>query len=246
MKIKIKIPTSWNELSQRQFEKIALLFYNTQPSLKQDKAIFKILVGAKWWQFVLIFKQYYILHQVPMRHLREQFLFLFKENNRTHFTPVIYVGLKKYYAPMNRLLNITAEEFAVADDLHQRYRQEKEIAYLIYLFHALYSKNKNRGIFDKLALENKVLEKIPLATLLATEIAYFGSKNHIIYRYPKIFKTTNSQQSGTKTGFSKVIQGMAKGDLSKLKIVEQINIYKFLDQFQDDIESIQQQKMKQK
>lgn len=244
MKIKIKIPTSWNELSKAQFEDIILILSQTPASISRDKKVFKILVGASWWQFILKAKTRYVLSQVPMSELRKDFLFIFKENNRTHFEPKIKIGFNKYYAPMDRIINLTAEEFSVADDLHIRYRKTKEVEYLRYLFHILYTENLDRPVFDKSKLERKINSKIPLKTLLATEIAYFGCKKHIANKYPKIFPKSKGTTSGKSAGFFKVIQGMAKGDLSKLQIVEQINIYKFLDQFQDDIEAIQQQKLK--
>lgn len=242
MKINIQLPTSWNDLNKSQFEDIILVLSQLTPSVSRDKKIFKILVGAKWWQFLLKARTRYVLSQVPMSELRKNFIFIFNDNNRTHFEPKIRVGLKTYYAPMDRIINLSAEEFSVADDLHLRYRKTQNTDFLRYLFHVLYSENSTRGVFNKLQLEAKINPKVPLKTLLATEIAYFGSKNHIVKKYPKIFQ--QSESSSKPTGFFKVIQGMAKGDLSKLPMVEQTNIYKFLDQFQDDLEAIQQQKLK--
>ena len=244
MNIKINIPISWNDLSKSQFEAVILVLSQLPASISRDKKIFRILAGAKWWQFLLKARTRYVLSQVPMSELRKNFLFIFKENNRTHFEPKIKVGSKVYYAPMDRIINLTAEEFSVADDLHARYRKTKEIVYLRYLFHVLYTQEIQRPVFDKLKLERKINAKIPLKTLLATEIVYFGCKNHIVAKYPKIFPKSEGTGSGKAAGFFKIIQGMAKGDLSKLQVVEQINIYKFLDQFQDDIEVIQQQKLK--
>jgi hypothetical protein len=244
MKIKINIPTSWNDLSKTQFEAVILVLSQMTASISRDKKIFKILVEAKWWQLILKARTRYVLSQVPMSELRKNFLFIFKENNRTHFEPKIKVGSKVYYGPMDRIINLTAEEFSVADDLHIRYRKTKEVDYLRYLFHVLYTEELERPVFDKLKLERKINPKIPLKTLLATEIVYFGCKNHIANKYQKIFPKSEGDASGKSTGFFKVIQGMTKGDLSKLQIVEQINIYKFLDQFQDDIEAIQKQNLK--
>jgi len=76
------------------------------------------------------------------------------------------------------------------------------------------------------------------------EIAYFGCKKAIEKRFPKVFPKP-VHGAGTpkkKYGFGKVILAMAKGDLSKLEIIERVNIYAFLEQFEEDIINTSKQK----
>lgn len=255
MKINLNIPQSWNELNQKQFEKIALLFVTAEPSLLRDIKILKILVDAKWWQLKKKANLRLFLKQVPYCIYNEDdknkyegwknFIdFLLKENNRTNFIPVIKVGKKTYFAPADRIQNLDAEEFAVADDLHIRYRETRKIENLYYLFHVLYSTTEERKPFDKNKLEKQINKKVPLATLMITEMTYFGCKNYIADKFKKAFPKSNKVEKGPRKGFGKVIQAMAKGDLSKLPTIERTNIYKFLRQFQDDIEEYNKQKMK--
>jgi hypothetical protein len=244
MKIKLILPACWNELTEKQFQKIVMLISTTEPSLKQHLKVFKILCNYKWWQFKKHSKIRVILSQVPMSELFNSFDYIYKENNRTVFIPEIKVGSKTYFAPMDRIINLSATEFAVADDLHIGYRKTKDVEYLQNLFHTIYTEAPERPLFNKLNLPKLINKKVPLSILLATELTYFGCKNHIAKRYHKAFPVGSGPSSGNKNGFGKVIQQMAKGDLSKLPIIENINIYKFLDQFQDDIEMIQQAKMK--
>ena len=244
MKINLNIPQSWNELNQKQFERIALLFSTAEPSLIRDIKLLKILVDAKWWQLKKKANLRLFLFQVPYSEWKVFIDFLLKENNRTNFIPVIKVGKKTYFAPADRIQNLDAEEFAVADDLHIRFRETQNPEYLQYLFHVLYSETEERKPFDKNKLEKQINKKIPMATLVITEMTYFGCKNYIANKFKKAFPKPKKGQNGLRKGFGKVIQAMAKGDLSKLPIVERTNIYKFMQQFQDDIEKYNKQKIK--
>ena len=244
MKINLNIPQSWNELNQKQFERIVLLFSTVEPSLIRDIKLLKILVDAKWWQLKKKAQFRWFLFQVPYSEWKQFIEFLLKENNRTKFVPVIKVGKKQYFAPADRIQNLDAEEFAVADDLHIRFRETQKIDYLKYLFHVLYSETEERKPFDKNKLEKQINPKVPIEVLLITEMTYFGCKNYIADKFKKAFPKSTKKQSGKRQGFGKVIQAMAKGDLSKLPTIERTNIYKFLQQFQDDIEEYNKQKTK--
>lgn len=244
MKINLNIRQSWNELNQKQFERIVLLFSTAEPSLLRDIKLLKILVDAKWWQLKKKANLRLFLFQVPYSEWKHFIDFLLKENNRTNFIPVIKVGKKTYFAPADRIQNLDAEEFAVADDLHIRFRETKNPEYLKYLFHVLYSSTEERKPFDKNKLEKQINNKVPIEVLMITEMTYFGCKNYIANKFPKAFPKSNKKETGPRKGFGKVIQAMAKGDLSKLPTIERTNIYKFMQQFQDDIEEYNKQKIK--
>lgn len=244
MKINLNIPQSWNELNQKQFERIVSLFSTAEPSLLRDIKLLKILVDAKWWQLKKKANFRLFLFQVPYSEWKVFIEFLLKENNRTNFIPVIKVGKKTYFAPADRIQNLDAEEFAVADDLHIRFRETKNPEYLKYLFHVLYSSTEERKPFDKNKLEKQINNKVPIDVLMITEMTYFGCKNYIANKFKKAFPKSSKTTKGPRKGFGKVIQAMAKGDLSKLPTIERTNIYKFLQQFQDDIEEYNKQKIK--
>ena len=244
MKINLNIPQSWNELNQKQFERIALLFSTAEPSLIRDIKLLKILVDAKWWQLKKKANLRLFLFQVPYSEWKGFIDFLLTENNRTNFIPVIKVGKKTYFAPADRIQTLNAEEFSVADDLHIRFRETQNPEYLQYLFHVLYSETEERKPFDKNKLEKQINKKVPMATLVITEMTYFGCKNYIANKFKKAFPKPKKGEKAARKGFGKVIQAMAKGDLSKLPIIERTNIYKFMQQFQDDIEEYNKQKIK--
>jgi hypothetical protein len=241
MKINLQIPSKWDELSEHQLRKVMKLFHSGSSGFNQEIKAFKILCNTKWWQLKKCAHVRFLIKDVPRSELMQFYSFLFEECNRTIFIPVVNCGKVRYFAPGSRINNLTAEEFACADDFHILYRKTKNPEYLQYLFHTLYSTSSERGVFDKLKLDKLINKKIPLDILLATEATYMGCKNHIAKKFKKAFPKAGGN-SGKNSGFGKVISAMAKGDLSKLSIVENINIYKFLDQFQDDIEIYQKQK----
>lgn len=250
--IKITLPKSWNELTNRQLERLALLFSTTQPSAKFDIAVLFILLDIKWWQYIQKAKVRIVLWNVPMSEIRKNYNFIYTKNDRTSFLPFLKIksyNLKPtiFFAPQDRIANLTCDEFAVADDLHIKWRETKEVEYLHYLAAVLYTNTKKRPDFDKNELHEKAkrFSRVPIKKLLAIEITYFGCKNNIVKRFPKAFPKANPEASGTKNkkyGFGKVILSMAKGDLSKLETIKKVNIFAFLEQFEDDLIQAAKQK----
>jgi hypothetical protein len=250
--VKITLPKSWNELTNRQLERLALLFSTTQPSAKFDIAVLFILLDIKWWQYIEKAKIRIVLWNVPMSEIRKNYDFIYTKNDRTSFLPFLksktkYLKPTTYFPPQDRIVNLTCDEFAVADDLHIKWRETKNPEYLHYLAAVLYTKTKKRPDFDKNELHEKakLFSKVPIEKLLAIEITYFGCKNNIVKRFPKAFPKANPESSGTKNkkyGFGKVILSMAKGDLSKLETIKKVNIFAFLEQFEDDLIQAAKQK----
>jgi len=234
-------PTTWNELSPDQLEKVAKLFHGKPPGLKFEGKLFRILVGYRWWQIGRMLKARFILSQVPMSILRGHFEFIYKEVKRTSFVPTITIGKVVYYAPMDRISNLTVNEFSVADDLHIAFRESKNIEYLHYLAAVLYTpETEPRPMFDKNNLPHKAdkFKKVPLKKLLAMELAYMGCKNHIANKYKRAFPKMNPESQkkpSKKQSFGKVIRKMTQGDLSKLEAINNVNVYVFMDQFEEDL-----------
>jgi hypothetical protein len=247
MKIDFKIPNSWNELSDTQLQRIALLFHTVKPSIKFDLQILYILLNIQWWQFRQKAKVRIGLRNFPLSDLRKTYDFIYCKNDRTKFPEFLKLKTenrkqKTLFPPQDRIANFTADEFSVADDLHIKWRETKNLEFLHYLTAILYSPTKNRPTFDKNELHDKALlfSKVPLKELLAIEMAYFGCKNHIVKRFPKAFPKAQPGASKPKKnyGFGKVILSMTRGDLSKLEIIKKVNLYAFLEQFEEDLTPI--------
>ena len=226
-------------MSETQFEKIAFHFNTSETNVKFYIKLFFLLTNAKFWQFSKKAKMRIVLRTLPLSDLHKTYDFIFKDNNRTIFPDNIKIGKIKYFPPQNRISNLTADEFAIVDDLHIKWRETKKVEYLQYMAAVLYYASGKRGLFDKNELHDKAkpFSKLPIKKLLAIELAYFGCKNNLVKRFPKAFPKQKPGEAKPKKkyGFSKVILSMAKGDLSKLDLIKKVNIYTFLEQFEEDL-----------
>jgi len=237
--INLHIPNSWDEMTEKQFEKIAFLFNTAETNIKFYIQLFFLLNNVKWWQFSKKAKLRIVLRNFPLSDLHKCYEFIFKDNNRTIFPERIKIGKVIYFPPQNRIANLTADEFAVVDDLHIKFRETKNIEFLQYMAAVLYTDSKTRPLFDKNELHEKAkpFSKLSASKLFAIELAYFGCKNNLVKRFPKAFPKAKpgSAPPKKKYGFSKVILSMAKGDLSKLDLIKKVNIFTFLEQFEEDL-----------
>ena len=235
MTINVNIPKSWNDLSDRQFFKLAKLIYNSTDNKKFDLKCFIILLNIKWWQLNKLQNSNIIFRQVPVSELKHFYKFIYSNNDRTIFPKII----NGFHAPMPKLTNLTVEEFSVADDLHIKWRNTKNIEFLVYLAATLYSKELNpRDKFDKNNLPQKIkyFSKVPIEKLIAVELAYFGSKNSIVKRFPKAFPQ-NVKKSNSRYGFGKVILQMAGGKFGNHEQTKNTNVYTFLEEFNENLKS---------
>lgn len=236
MSIKIAIPKSWNELTDSQFQQLAKLLLSGKQGVFFDLKCFRILLNIRWFQFRKRIHITYVLSQIPLKELKKHFDFIYQENDRTIFP----YQINGFFAPLNKVTNITAEEFSVADDLHIKWRETKNKEFLIYLAAVLYSKTKQpREIFDKNNLPDKIkhFKKVPLSVLLCVELAYFGCKNNLVKRYPKAFPKTVKKVSRSKYGFGKVILQMAGGKFGNHEQTKSTNIYTFLEEFNENLKN---------
>lgn len=234
MKIKIEIAKSWNDLSESQMQKMASLIYSGKTGIIFDLRCFKILTGIRWFQLRKIAKIVYVLSQVPMSELKKHFNFIYQANDRTIFPAKI----NGFFAPLNKITNLTVDEFSVADDLHIKWRETQNKDYLIYLAAVLYSTTKQpRESFDKNNLPDKIkhFQKVQLPVLLSVELSYFGCKNHLVKRFPKAFPTSTKKTNTSKYGFGKVILQMAGGKFGNHEQTKSTNIYTFLEEFNENL-----------
>ena len=205
--ISIKIPKSWNELSDRQLKLTALVFHTTSPGLIFDIRVLYILMNIRWWHLGKKIKLHFVLSQVPLSELKKHYSYIYKERNRTVFLPYMITKKEAYFSPMENMSNITAGEFAVADDLSRLWQKNKTRNVLEYLAAVLYSTAPNiRPRFEKddLAAKAELFKKVPLKELLAMKLAYDGCYESITKRYPRAFPKNGpsaSQDAKKKYGF---------------------------------------------
>lgn len=246
--IKFSIPKTWDELSDGQLEKIAALLYSGKKGPAFDYAVFMILVNLRWYTWLKNYRVYKVLQDVPPSELRLHFAFIYKKIERTKFPQSIlplwdrFKLWKWLSTPGARLSTLRAAEFASAEGLIKIWDKEKHRNPLQYLAATLY--RVKRHPFDNTTLPELAqrFNRVPLQKLLALELAYSGSKNALVKRYPVAFPKGSGNQAagGKKYGFGKAVLSMAGGKFGTHNETGQTNIYVFLEEFEENIKAAKQ------
>lgn len=241
MEININIPQSWNELTDKQLGGIAELLY-VQGDLF-NFSVFFILNDVRWWQFYKAFKIKMILKNVGISELVTHFSFIYKEQNRT-----VFPNLKGYDKPMDRFINLTIEEYAVADDLNNLYLRTKDRKYLVALCAVLYKKPGERYDHLKLNHHSKRFKRMPARFLLSVHIAFNGCKNNLVGRYqkvyPKVAVAPKVSAGGKSAGFLDVVLKKSGQKFGTYEETKRTNLFTFMSDFEESL--IQQEKWKEK
>jgi hypothetical protein len=237
MAIHFSIPKSWNELSDRQFKQLSKLFLSGQRGLIFDLKCLRVLLNIRWYQLGKRLRLVYVLSQIPLKELKKEYEFIYTDIDRTIFLEKI----NGFYAPLNKITNLTVEEFSVADDLHIKWRETGNKEYLIYLAAVLYSETKQpRTYFDKNNLPDKIkhFQKVPIEELHCAELTYLGCKTNLVKRFPTAFPKGTKKVSNSKYGFGKVILQMAGGKFGNHEQTKATNIYTFLEEFNENLKNV--------
>ena len=259
--IKLTVTTNWNDLTNTQLKKVAKLFFTPQKNEAiQAFRIFKIVSNYKWYKFKLLRKIVTLFKVRTLTKIKQTYSFLFQKQDLTRFIKSVRIGFKKYYAPADRLNNLSIGEFSVCEDLYLGYlrnanKPEVSNTYLQYLFAVLYINNKKsvRPQFQKESLDTLVdhISKVKQTYLLTTLLSYKGCRDAIVKnpKYRAIFpKPKESEQNQpkkaleipTSSGWSDVIlsfSGKLFGDYQK---TYNTNLYTFLDAYEKELETINQ------
>ncbi len=256
MKIKFNIPISWNNLTNAQLLKISKLFFSSKKTILFDYNLFKIMANCKWYKFLLLRKIILLFKNVPITEIKNSFGFIYKEQNLTRFIPVVKIGRKKYYAPADRLTNLSIGEFSLCEDLYLGYLRNCKNSktnygqsYLIYLFAVLYINNKSavRPKFRRELLPNLVseIENVPTKYLLATLLSYKGCRDAITAnkKYKHIFPNKKTEPNTVlkipaSSGFSDVILSFSNKLFGDYNSTFTTNLYTFLDGYELTIKNI--------
>jgi hypothetical protein len=249
--LKFKTPANWNQLSNRQVTKVANLFFSEKTGVIFDVSLFKIILNHQWYKFKLSNKIAKALKVVPLSEIKENYYFLYKSMTLTRFLPVLKIKKNSYFAPADRLSNITIGEFAICEDLFINFQnlttnQEENfgLEYLQYLMAVLYvnSSDAKRPDFVKNRLDQqaKPFYKLNKKYCYATALAYKGCKEHIanLPKYAAIFpkpKETDLQSKQRKklinSGLGDLILSLSGGVFGDYEKTFNTNLYLFLDHY---------------
>lgn len=250
MKISIKIPTNWNECSDSQLFAIHKLIASGLDGIRFDAKVFRILANKPWKHFLHKCKLGIIYANVPVTELRTFCPFIYDENTLTRFPNLntSVKALKHKQAPMDQLSNMTVGEFAIADDLHIKWRVHKDMDFLYALAACLYINNKHpRPEFDKnnIVFEMEHFKALPIEQLLAIDQAFHGTKEAMAKMYKHIFpkpaKSDNEEATDTpkpvraSSEFPKLIHSMAGQKFGNYDQTARTNVYTFLEELNQHI-----------
>ncbi|PKH50870.1 hypothetical protein CXF68_09300 [Tenacibaculum sp. Bg11-29] len=255
MKLKFKMPTSWNELTDIQLNKIAILFFSETSDILFDVALFKILNKYAWYKLKLRIKIKLLLKNVPMIDIKNLYLNFYTKQNLTRFISEVKANRKTYYAPADRLTNLTIGEFSMCEDLFLSFQNNinnKAAGYgvpaLRWLAAVLYSDQKIiRADLDKNQLPFLVqdFKNVPVGFLYSMALSYKGCKDYIasLEKYKIIYPAPKTEDKPpkklTSANINKLIMAVAdNGIFGTYKENFTTNIYTFLDYYAEKLKTI--------
>lgn len=238
IKINLTLPKNWNELSDWQLQKICAMLNKRGPAF--DFMVFLILNHVHWYQFIKAYKLRVVLNNVPLSELKNHFMWVYKKIDRT-----IFPNHKKYIKPMDRIINLTIEEYSIADDLNNMYIRTKNKMYLRLLCGVLY-RHKSEA-YNHLQLEAyaKRFKHSKIGFLYAVHMAFNGSKTYIVEKYPNVYpQIKKAIRSNKKSGFMEVVLKMSGQKFGTYNETRQTLVYTFLTDLEESI--LQQKQLEQK
>lgn len=253
-KLRFNISDSWNALSNKQLLKISLLLFKKQNTQLIDYKLFKVFVNYKWYKIKLFKKINTLFKSRQVSEIKKSFSFIYQKQDLTRFISTVKVKRKKYYAPSDRLTNLTIGEFSVCEDLYLGYLRNANTpeaeSYLYFLFAVLYinSKNKVRPTFNKDLLEEMVTrtEAVKPKYLYAALLSYKGCRDAISNnkKYKHIFPKQKEEvkqipkEIPQSSGFSDVILSFSNKAFGDYQTTFTTNLYTFLDGYEMALSSI--------
>lgn len=265
--LNLRLPESWNELTEKQLEEISYAldhyhrFIDLHPEENRAEYNYKLYVRLvknliRENNFI---KVWIVLRQLPPEEYQEHVQFLIKEVTRTKFLKPFKIDGQKYYPPMDRLQNISIEEFGYLDTAYYYWRTTKQEKYLNILCAALYRpgvyksflkftpKNEKdiRKEFDKIFVGPGVakFQKVDIRKRVAIGTIYEGCRGYVAKLYPHVFPKPPKRDPEDKTPapkpnytpFGQLITAKIKYDPSKLKSTQALNIHEFLSVYENEL-----------
>ncbi|WP_233898359.1 hypothetical protein [Tenacibaculum piscium] len=243
MKKTINIPTSWNELSDYQLKKIASIMYLNQSKLTEVR-IFFTLLNIRWWNFLKKKTARIVLRNVSLSELKKHYSFIYENQKRTNFIKSFKAKNKTFYAPGDRINNLTVDEFSHAEDLYLGWMRTQNIEFLHYLTAVLYrvkDKGGKRIFFDKTTLDADVkhISKIDKNIFYAILVTYQGCREHLYSQFPIVFpkSTTKNPKMPNSSGFGKLALHLSGKKFGTHQETISTNIYVFLSEFEEQLKA---------
>lgn len=231
MKVNIKLPQSWDELTDRQLRMFHRIQHLTAETY--DAALWLLINNVSKWQFRKRMKVELCMYYVPLSELKNNYQYIYEDVQRG-----IFIKNRGFVAPMDRLYDFTIERFSYADDLHNKFLETHDYNYLRHLAAVLYLKKNETFDWD---LQNQRARRFNLttkATLYAIHLCYLGCKNHLINRFPKVYPKIQRKLKKAKnkqSSFMDVVLQMSGQKFGNYNETRSTRLYTFMAEFQNTI-----------
>ncbi len=266
----IKLARTWDELTEIQLQEIAAALEHFQKFKDCHPVDFLPAIFSRLYVSLVKnllrtnnpVKTYIALKQLPPDEYQENVQFLLKGNQRTVFPKAIRAAcLKKtiFHPPGPRLNNIVVKEFSFADAMFYRWRELQDDRYLDLLCAVLYREAGGEKETDiRKEFQNELVDKnlhlwkkVRRKRKLAIAYAYEGSRNYMAGRHLNVFPPAPKPSEEEKlkprpkakyVPFGKLISAKAEYKPHQLAAVENLNLYKFLGLFDNELSENQKSK----
>lgn len=229
-------PSSWDELSKRQFLKWCGV-------LRMDLTKGEALTLAVFLFYKIPDGLIKKINEVQEIQLRQTMDFLTKNTLTKNILGHISILGKKYHGPANRLTNLSIAEYRRTELYYDLYLKTQKKQFLYLLAATLFRPSGNSSENDiRCKLTEKGVSKranlfswsLHPNTLMAIKLYYEGCRDNIIKSHPKIYQKSNSANSILKSkdpvlnDLEDHILAYSGGKLGNFNETTETNLYIFL------------------
>lgn len=239
----LSAPSCWNEVTPFQLKAWILAIHADMPESEKLRLAVPIFYSIKPAVYKLIPEHYLVQFAPKLR-------FLFEGNylDEWVFKKIKPTAMRVYYAPDDKLSNITAYEFfAYCERLYWQYKANPHPDVLNALVAVLYREKRKGAIHNDVRCEltdagvskrAAIIAKVPLHIRQAILFNYEGCRNFVTELHKKAF----SGKGGQSKKRGDVTLALAGGPLGDLHQTRQSNLYDFLLHMEDLIDREEQLK----
>lgn len=238
--MKIKFPTSWEQLNPWQLTEIVSIIDRLRENEDFTHTYIRmvqilLMKNNSLWQYL---KMRRILRNIPLSAFQEATAFLIEQPKLYRFP-----AIKGAIAPADRIGDCTMEQFSFADTLLYRYhstdKEDERNLYARQIVAVLYriTPQFDKAILPKVAA---VTDNIPMKQARTIVFIFSSIRNYITEIYPAVFskpkKETTAPDFSSKKHipFSKIVTMMAADELrllGNLKECQNTLVYEFFNAF---------------
>jgi len=234
-RITCDIPSSWNELTEKQLLRICeLLYVNSGDVYRFRISVLGHLLGLSWLEILMI--------RDRIVDLYPYIKFLEEENTLTD-NKILTIHAKSitFHGPIGGFETLNVEEWTEADQAFIDFSGSKDIQDLDRLVAILYREAihgmgpghqswkkdlRQQFIEEQVTLRQRIVSKISQSHKFAVLTWYAGCRKEWEEVFYRVFKENKSD--GESFGWQETIQKVSGGTFGSLKETEQTNMYKIM------------------